>query len=486
MADLILFWHRRDLRLSDNIGLAMARQRSAKVVGIFCFDPAILQAEDIAAVRVDYLLGSLKALKASYQAAGSDLIFLQDNPITALPRLAQALDAKAVFWNWDVEPYAQTRDDAMIKALQEIGIAAHTEWDQLLHTPYDIVSKAKSAPYTVYGPFWKNWATKDKADPYPALQGLEGLSDKQQEIVQKNGAIAIPALQDLGFSWDNGQILEPGETAAQRTLEYFAAKHIEAYDDARNFPAQPGTSTLSPALKFGTIGIRTIWQATIAARTQARSDEAHTGIRTWQQELAWREFYQHVMFHFPELADGPYREHFKNFPWEDNDSHFQAWCAGHTGYPIIDAAMRQLNETGWMHNRCRMIVASFLTKDLILDWRLGEKYFMQHLVDGDLSANNGGWQWSASSGMDPKPLRIFNPASQAKKFDADAEYIRHWIPELRAVETAQLISGVIDASDLARAGYPKPIVDHSVQQREFKARYAAQKAKLTDISASLS
>ncbi len=476
MIDLMLFWHRRDLRIHDNIGLAMARQRSTKVVGVFCFDPTILEADAIAAVRVDYLLGSLNALRDRYQAAGSDLLFLQADPIVALPHLAKALNAQALYWNWDVEPYAQQRDAAMIQALQAIGIEAHTAWDQLLHTPYEIVSKAKSEPYTVYGPFWKNWSIKPKLAPYPELKGVEGLTAIDQATAQNHGLIAIPTLQDLGFAWANGQVLEPGELPALKRLKEFTDRAITAYDAARNFPAQPGTSTLSPALKFGTIGIRTVWAATQTAMAQAHGDEARAGVRTWQQELAWREFYQNVMFHFPKLADGPYREHFQQFPWEDNTEHFQAWCDGRTGYPIVDAAMRQLNAIGWMHNRCRMIVASFLTKDLILDWRWGEKYFMQRLVDGDLSANNGGWQWSASSGMDPKPLRIFNPASQAKKFDPAGEYIRQWVPELRSVKTADLISGEIDQSDRRRTGYPSPIVDHSVQQREFKARYAQQKA----------
>jgi deoxyribodipyrimidine photo-lyase len=477
MTDLILFWHRRDLRIHDNSGLSMARQRSTKVVGIFCFDPRILQADDIAAVRVDYLLASLKVLRDRYQSAGSDLLFLQADPIVALPQLAKALQAQALHWNWDVEPYAQKRDAAMILALQTAGIEAYTEWDQLLHTPYEIVSKAKSEPYTVYGPFWKNWSIKTKLAPYPELKGVTGLNAAEQAIAQKHGTIAIPTLQDLGFAWANGQVLEPGEIPALQRLEEFTDRPIADYDEARNFPAQPGTSTLSPALKFGTIGIRTVWAATQTAMAAAQSDEARAGVKTWQQELAWREFYQNVMFHFPALADGPYREHFQQFPWENNAQHFQAWCDGRTGYPIVDAAMRQLNATGWMHNRCRMIVASFLTKDLILDWRLGEKYFMQRLVDGDLSANNGGWQWSASSGMDPKPLRIFNPASQAKKFDPEGEYIRQWVPELRSVDTADLITGEISPIDRDRTGYPPPIVDHSIQQREFKARYAQQKAR---------
>ncbi|MEL7227562.1 MAG: FAD-binding domain-containing protein, partial [Cyanobacteria bacterium J06576_12] len=205
-------------------------------------------------------------------------------------------------------------------------------------------------------------------------------------------------------------------------------------------------------------------------------EETHTNIQTWQKEIAWREFYQSVMYTFPALAEGPYREPLKDFPWDNNKDLFKAWCEGRTGYPIVDAAMRQLNQTGWMHNRCRMIVASFLTKDLIIDWRWGEKYFMQQLFDGDLSSNNGGWQWSASSGMDPKPLRIFNPASQAKKYDPDAEYIREWLPEIRHLDTGVLISGDIPNKVLEGTDYPAKIVDHKEQQATFKERYKAQKS----------
>lgn len=478
MSELVLFWHRRDLRITDNVGLAMARDRSRKVVGLFCLDPQILQSEMMADVRVDYLLGCLRSLRDRYEAAGSQLLIFQDNPLEVIPRLAQAIGAQQVFWNWDVEPYDQARDTAMIKALQTVGIPVETFWDQLLHTPTDIVSKAKGEPYTVYSPFWKNWISKAKKSPYPTLEGAIGLTPEEQAIAQNHGARSLPKLSELGFSWAAGQVLEPGEIAAQQRLETFAAKQIEAYDNDRNYPAIPGTSTLSPALKFGAIGIRTIWQTTIEAMQACQSDESKIGVRTWQQELAWREFYQQVMYHFPTLADGPYRDRFKQFPWNEDDRIFQAWCEGKTGYPIIDAAMRQLNETGWMHNRCRMIVASFLTKDLILNWQRGEKYFMQRLVDGDLSANNGGWQWSASSGMDPKPLRIFNPASQAQKFDRDGDYIRQWVPELASVDTKALLTGEIEKSVRDRVGYVKPIVDHAVQQRKFKERYAAHNTTL--------
>ena len=279
----------------------------------------------------------------------------------------------------------------------------------------------------------------------------------------------------MGYEWDTPLLVSPGETAAHERLEEFCDRAIYCYDEERNFPYVDGTSSLSAALKFGAIGIRTVWQATLAVLENCRSDEAKSGVVTWQKELAWREFYQHCMFFFPELAAGAYREEFKDFPWENDEAKFQAWCEGKTGYPIVDAAMRQLNEIGWMHNRCRMIVASFLTKDLIIDWRWGEKYFLQKLYDGDLSNNNGGWQWSASSGMDPKPLRIFNPASQAAKFDQDGEYIRQWVSEISSMDTEYLVTGKIPELERASYDYPQPIVDHKQQQRKFKALYKQQK-----------
>ncbi|WP_017655837.1 FAD-binding domain-containing protein [Fortiea contorta] len=476
MSDLILFWHRRDLRICDNTGLAAARLRSPKVVGVFCLDPQILERDDVAPVRVTYLIGCLQALQQRYAEAGSQLLILHDNPVVTIPALAKALNAKAVFWNWDVEPYAQERDRTVLDALKENGIEfLEQNWDQILHSP-DEIRTGGNSPYTVYTPFWKNWSSKPKAQPAATLQNAEELTADEQEIAQQAGVKPLPTAKDLGFVWDGGLVIAPGETAAQARLEEFCAHSINEYQEQRNFPAVEGTSQLSAALKFGAIGIRTVWKATLEALENSRSDEATAGIRTWQQELAWREFYQHAMYNFPELADGAYRDTFKNFPWENNLEKFQAWCDGNTGYPIVDAAMRQMNESGWMHNRCRMIVASFLTKDLLINPQLGEKYFMQRLIDGDLSANNGGWQWSASSGMDPKPLRIFNPASQAQKFDAEGEYIRQWIPELRSLDTEYLVTGKIPPLERHALGYPQPIVDHKLQQQEFKNLYQQQKA----------
>ncbi|MCU0525716.1 MAG: deoxyribodipyrimidine photo-lyase [Elainella sp. Prado103] len=474
MTDLVLFWHRRDLRTIDNVGLSAARQRTPQVVGVFCLDPHILEKDDVAPARVAYLLGSLQELQASYAQVGSQLLILQGDPLQRIPALAQALQARAVYLNRDVEPYGRQRDRAMQAALGAMGIEIQGYWDQLLHAPGQVVT-GTGQPYTVYTPFWRNWRNQTKAEPIAPLHDAIGLTGEQQAISQSMGVIPLPSLTDLGFSWEHPLLLAPGTQAAQEQLDQFCAQAIDTYDEQRNFPAIDGTSRLSAALKFGTIGIRTVWAASETADAHSRSDETRQNIQTWQQELAWREFYQQAMFHFPELAEGSYRKPFKQFPWQNNDTHFQAWCDGRTGYPIVDAAMRQLNTIGWMHNRCRMIVASFLTKDLIIDWQWGEKYFMQKLMDGDLSANNGGWQWSASSGMDPKPLRIFNPASQAQKFDPEGEYIRAWLPELRRLDTEALLTGKISPAERQSCNYPLPIVDHKQQQSRFKALYQQQK-----------
>ena len=481
MSDLILFWHRRDLRISDNTGIAAALEKTGKVVGVFCLDPNILKGDDVASARVTYMIGCLQKLQGRYAQMGSQLLILWDDPLQAIPKLASALQAKAVFWNWDVEPYSQQRDADVIDALQEQGIEyLEKNWDQILKTPEEIRT-GSDTPYTVYTPFWKNWISKPKDSPVEIAEQFEGLTSEEEETAIKAGAVELPTAKDLGFIWDGELIIEPGEEAALLRLEEFCYSNINEYQEQRNFPAIDGTSRLSAALKFGVIGIRTVWKATEDALENSRSDELESNIRTWQKEIAWREFYQHAMYHFPELASGAYRDAFKNFPWQDNEEHFQAWCEGKTGYPIVDAAMRQLNQMGWMHNRCRMIVASFLTKDLLLNPQLGEKYFMQRLIDGDLSSNNGGWQWSASSGMDPKPVRIFNPASQAQKFDSEGEYIRQWVPELSSMDAEYLVTGKITPLERQAVGYPEPIVEHKKQQKMFKEMYKSEKQKIETL-----
>ncbi|MGK7957993.1 MAG: deoxyribodipyrimidine photo-lyase [Crocosphaera sp.] len=471
MTNSVIFWHRRDLRISDNIGLSQAYKHSSKVLGLFCLDPNILNRDDIAPARITYMLGCLQHLQESYQKLGGQLFIFRGEPTKIIPKVAETLKVNYVVWNNDVEPYSKQRDNQIKEALQAKGIQLETYWDQLLHAPGDILTKSNNDPYKVYTPFWRSWIKQEKTNIAESIKKLDSLNEEEINRVQDLGLIELPTAKDLGYDWDGSLILEPGETAAKEQLNYFCESAIYSYQEQRNFPAINGTSTLSPALKFGNIGIREVWQATEEAYKNTRSDEAREHIQTWQKEIAWREFYQHCLYFFPELAEGPYREAFKDFSWDNNEQHFQAWCEGKTGYPIVDAAMRQLNETGWMHNRCRMIVASFLTKDLIINWQWGEKYFMKKLIDGDLSANNGGWQWSASSGMDPKPLRIFNPASQAQKYDPDGEYIRLWVPEISSLDTGYLVTGKIPPLEAYGCGYPQPIVDHKQQQREFKERY---------------
>ncbi|MEI7952980.1 MAG: FAD-binding domain-containing protein [Synechococcaceae cyanobacterium ELA182] len=489
-----LFWHRRDLRLADNLGLAAAAAATRALTGVVVLDPAELQAATMAPARRWFLRESLRELDESWRAAGSRLVVLEGDPLELLPRLAQSLGAAVVAWNREVEPLSRERDRRVAAALQAAGRKVLADWDQLLIAP-ELLRTGGGDPYRVYGPFLRNWrgqverkqllgsAASGGLEPVPAPSALLDLAPETLVAAQRSLWDQLPLRQLdsaslLGEPFAGAELCpcRPGEAAALAQLEAFCEGGsggdgpISAYEPGRNIPSEAGTSALSAALALGTLSPRQAWAAAQQARELARSDEALASINVWEQELAWREFYQQALLHFPELAAGPYRPQWRHFPWQNDPKRLQAWQEGLTGMPIIDAAMRQLHASGWMHNRCRMIVASYLVKDLICDWRLGESHFMAHLVDGDLAANNGGWQWSASSGMDPKPLRIFNPATQAGKFDPEASYIRHWLPELRHVSTRDLISGEI--APLERRGYPELIVQHKEQQARFKALYA--------------
>ena len=459
-----LFWHRRDLRLADNLGLAAVSAITPEVMGVFVLDPAELEHPTMAPARRWFLLESLRELQQRWRQAGSQLLLLEGNAIELLPRLAQQLRAAGVAWNRDVEPLVRQRDRELATALKAIGVRVAADWDQLLVAPEQLKTGGGD-PYRVYGPYWSSWEKQPKAKPVPAPSGLKALPELDLS--------GLPVLNEVPIEpWEGADLCpcRPGESAALEQLESFASHGMEHYGEGRNLPGDEGTSTLSAALRAGSLSPRTAWAASQQVLSHCRSDEQRQSVTVWQKELAWREFYQQALFHFPELADGPYRPQWRHFPWEDDLVRLQAWQDGLTGVPIVDAAMRQLVQTGFMHNRCRMIVASFLVKDLICDWRHGEAFFMAHEVDGDLAANNGGWQWSASSGMDPKPLRIFNPFTQASKFDPEANYIRRWLPELAHINTKDLISGEIGA--LERRGYPEPIVNHKRQQARFKALYA--------------
>ena len=460
-----LFWHRRDLRLADNLGLAAVSAITPEVMGVFVLDPAELEHPNMAPARRWFLLESLRELQQRWRQAGSQLLLLEGNPVELLPRLAQQLGAAGVAWNRDVEPLVRQRDRELATALKAIGVRVAADWDQLL-VPPEQLKTGGGDPYRVYGPYWRSWEKQPKAQPVPAPSALKPLPELDLS--------GLPVLDEVPIEpWEGADLCpcRPGEAAALEQLEQFSARAMEHYGEGRNLPGDEGTSTLSAALRAGSLSPRTAWAASLEVLSHCRSDEQRQSVTVWQQELAWREFYQQALFHFPELADGPYRPQWRQFPWEDDPARLKAWQEGLTGVPIVDAAMRQLVQTGFMHNRCRMIVASFLVKDLICDWRHGEAFFMAHEVDGDLAANNGGWQWSASSGMDPKPLRIFNPFTQASKFDPEANYIRRWLPELAHINTKDLITGDIGA--LERRGYPEPIVNHKQQQARFKALYAA-------------
>ncbi len=467
MKNLTFVWHRRDLRLDDNPAVFNAWETGGDVVGVFIFDPAILYSPETGGGKVEFMLGCLAELRDSYRELGSDLLFFMGDPPIVWQEIIDRVQTDAsvrVFFNEDVEPKAIVRDKQVKDKLQELGVEVKSFWDIGLHAPEEVKTKTKE-PYKVYTPYWRNWQSLAKPKPY----------DRPQRKINAPSfsGMPLPTLQDLKFS--HNQVIPPaGEKAAQQLLEDFShPKKLLQYKQQRDFPAIEGTSKLSPHLRFGTIGIRRVWQMTIELEADVRTTEEGISLTTWRQELAWREFYQHVLFFFPELAERAYQPRMINFPWQNRQDWFDAWCAGRTGYPIVDAAMRQLNQTGWMHNRCRMIVASFLTKDLLINWQWGERYFMEKLIDGDQTANNGGWQWSASSGMDPKPLRIFNPTTQAKNYDPDGQYIRQWLPELEDLSTAELITGTIAPSKCKERDYPLPIVNHNTQQKKFTELYKA-------------
>ncbi|AGY56978.1 cryptochrome/photolyase family protein [Gloeobacter kilaueensis] len=462
MPSLAIVWHRRDLRLQDNPALARAAEQFQQVLAVFVIDPAIIGRDDTAPARVHFLRESLAELQRAYANLGGRLVVCRGEPAEQLVVLARTLGAEAVFFNDDIEPYARTRDQKVIEALAGAGVAAHPCAEILLHPAAEVLT-GQGKPYTVFTPFWRNWSAKPKPRPFAAPERLSAPSVETGTFI---------SLDELGKPFSGKLLVTPGEQAGIKLLDHFCEAALYRYDERRDHPAEPGTSLLSAHLKFGTIGIRAVWQRTIESWRKAPADRERANLAVWQQELGWREFYKYELAHFPELAERPFRRAFEQFPYDHDRERFERWCRGETGFPFVDAAMRQLNTVSWMHNRLRMVVASFLTKDLLLPYQWGERYFMQKLVDGDLSANNGGWQWAASVGTDPKPLRIFNPSTQARRYDSEATYIRRWLPELAPVDTAMLVeSERFSPLFRSRYGYPQAIVEHKSQQQIFKERY---------------
>jgi deoxyribodipyrimidine photo-lyase len=456
-------WFRRDLRLHDNTALAHAAAEGERLVPVFVLDDAILARRDTGAARVRFLLGCLRALAEALADAGSRLVVRRGDPVVEIVAVARAAGAAAVHWNKDYEPYARGRDARVAEALAGAGIEAHGWKDQVLFEEREILTSS-GRPFTVFTPYARVWRER-KAAPPLARARLPPLPTADLADV------ALPDAAALGFASD-ADVPEPGEAAANRRLRAFVKDRLASYADARNFPGSAGTSGLSPDLKLGTVSIRTVHAATTGRGK---------GARVFTTELAWRDFYCQLLFHHPNLERQAFRPNMRALAWENDRGLFAAWQRGETGYPIVDAAMRQLRASAWMNNRCRMIVASFLTKDLLIDWRWGERHFMRMLVDGDLAANNGGWQWAASTGTDPQPwFRIFNPTAQGERFDPEGVYVRRWVPELGRVPVRWIHRPwELPAAEAAAIGfrlgtdYPERVVLHEERRPRALAMYGA-------------
>ncbi|HNU13964.1 MAG TPA: deoxyribodipyrimidine photo-lyase [Chitinophagaceae bacterium] len=416
-----IFWFRRDLRLYDNAGLYHALRGDRPVLPIFIFDRNILdELEDKTDRRVEFIHLALQEIQQQLVQLGSSLDVLYGKPVDIYKELLREYDVKTIFTNHDYEPYARERDSSIEKLLKENNTGFCTFKDQVI-LEKDEVLKDDGKPYTVFTPYsrkWKAVLTDFHLKPYPIKKYFKNFY-KQPER-------KIPALKEMGFE----------STGLSFPEKEWKGQVIRNYKELRDIPSVQGTSRLSVHLRFGTISIRTL-----AAEAGALNE-------TFLNELIWRDFYHMILWHFPKVVGHAFKPEYDKIRWRNNEKEFKAWCDGKTGYPIVDAGMRELNATGFMHNRVRMIVASFLTKHLLIDWRWGEAYFAKKLLDFDLAANNGGWQWAAGSGCDAAPyFRVFNPYLQTKKFDPELKYVRKWVPEFEELT------------------YPQPIVQHEVARK---------------------
>jgi deoxyribodipyrimidine photo-lyase len=464
-----IWWARRDLRLTDNQALSTALTYADEVIPVFILDPVLLARYEAVDKRVAFLFGGLRSLDEDLRARGSRLVVRRGDPPGELAALLAETGAEAIFAEEDFTPYARQRDSRVADPLHLVGAP-------IVRPPGNVL-KADGTPYTVFTPFsrkWKSLPLPNTSDILPAPQRIS-----TPPGVQSLPIPAAPALPpEVPFP--------PGEAEAQRRLDAFASGDdppIYRYAERRDRMDMDRTSRLSPYLRFGMLSAQQAVVAALTARELASDAEACQGAETWLNELIWREFYLHILYHFPHVLEQSFRPNLRVIPWANDKEAFSAWCEGRTGYPVVDAAMRQLVQTGWMHNRARMIVASFLVKGLLLDWRWGERFFMQHLVDGDPAANNGGWQWTAGTGTDAAPyFRVFNPVLQGKKYDPQGVYVRRWAPELdrvpdrfihepwRMKPETQQACGCIIGQD-----YPAPIVDHAWARERALAAYAQAK-----------
>ena len=423
-----LFWHRRDLRIHDNKGLFEALKQNEIVHPIFIFDKSILDKLPNNDQRILFIYQEIESLKKSYQNLGSDLWVYYGEPSEIIPKIAQELNCSSVYFNNDYEPYALQRDQEIQVSLNKIKIEFIGKKDHVIFEKNEVL-KDDGKPYTIFTPYSRKWKANLKEEDLREYS-IEKYSGN---LVQKQQGEALITLEEMGFE---SKVLHdfPNRIAKNEILKNY---HL-----SRNFPAVKGTSKLSLHLRFGTISIRKL---ALIAREQNE---------TYLNELIWRDFYQMIIFHFPKSAENSFKAQYDKIIWEKNEVHFDAWCTGKTGYPIVDAGMRELNATGFMHNRVRMVVASFLTKHLLLDWRLGAAYFAEKLLDFELASNTGGWQWAAGCGCDAAPyFRVFNPQAQQEKFDKSFEYIKKWVPEY------------------GTSSYPEPIIEHKFARERILQRF---------------
>ena len=458
-----LVWFRRDLRSFDHAALYNALSCSGDVYTAFVFDREILDSLPRSDRRVEFIRDSVAELDAALAAAGGGLVSRHAPAREAIPSLARELRVQAVFANRDYEPAAIARDRDVADSLAAAGIAYHDFKDQVIFERDEIVGQS-GRPYSVFTPYRNAWLKSLS----PAHLRSYPVSQASGVLARPPGAVPVPSLDALGFAATNLREtgVVPGMEGGARGFAEFRDR-IDEYASTRDVPAIDGSSRLSVHLRFGTVSIREL-----AAFAHARSlERGGDGARTWLSELQWREFFAQVLRHRPDVVEHSYRREYDRLRFRNDRALFAAWCEGRTGYPIVDAGMRELNTTGFMHNRVRMITASFLVKDLLCDWRWGERYFALKLLDYDLASNNGNWQWAASTGCDAQPwFRIFNPVAQSKRFDPDGAYIRRFVPELRPLDR-----GAIHAPG-GIGDYPAPVVDHAASRAAALDMFRASRA----------